>query len=79
MADDVSDEVANAITDTAGEFDDFIVAAVPKSLADCAVKLRRVLDAEIGMVVGQNYRDAPSLALVLEYIETLTGAPTHPT
>jgi hypothetical protein len=74
-----SDEEAYEIVDQASRFDDFIVAAVPTSLSDCAVKVRRVLDAEIGMVAGQNERDVPSLALVLEYIETLTGGPTHPT
>ena len=79
MADCLTDHDANAIVKQAGALDDCIFAAVPASLADCAVKLRRALDHEVGMVAGTNDRDVPALVQVLDYIEAVTGAPTHPT
>jgi len=74
-----TDKETDEITSRAWLLDDFIATAAPASLADCAVKLRRVLDREVGMVAGANDRDVPALAQVLDYIESVTGAPTHPT
>jgi hypothetical protein len=79
MADCQTDREANEITSRAWRLDDVIADAIPVSLADCAVKLRRVLDREVGMVAGANDRDVPALAQVLDFIESVIGAPTHPT
>lgn len=76
---DQSDEAGDAILNPATELDRFIAATPPASMADVAVKLRRVLDATVGMASGANIYDIPSLAQILAYVHTITGEPTHPT
>jgi hypothetical protein len=75
----VSDEQSTGIFDQAWALEDYIAAAVPTSLSDCAVKLRRLLDRNTGIPVGPWGNDIPSLVSVLDYVETVTGPPTHPT
>ena len=43
------------------------------------MKIRRVLDKEVGLLAGDSDRDIISLAQVLTLLHTLIGAPTHPT
>jgi hypothetical protein len=75
----LSDEESDVLLKQAIALDDYVATAVPTSLSDCAVKLRRVLDQTTGMVIGCGGNDIPSLVSVLDYIERVTGAPNHPT
>jgi hypothetical protein len=59
--------------------EDFIAFTPPATLAGAAVKLRRVLDAEVGIGTGQRDIDPPSLAQVLALVHRIAGEPTHPT
>lgn len=75
----MSEEESNTIFHQAVALDDYVAAAPPTSLADCAVKMRRVLDRTTSMVIGSRDSDVVVFAQVLDYIETVTGAPNHPT
>jgi hypothetical protein len=59
--------------------EDFIIDTPPATLVGAAVKLRRLLDVELGMGTGQSDTDAPSLARVLALVHRMVGEPTHPT
>jgi hypothetical protein len=59
--------------------EDFIIETPPTTLVGAAVKLRRLLDEEVGMGTGQSDTDAPSLAHVLALVHRMVGEPTHPT
>jgi hypothetical protein len=59
--------------------EDFIALTPPTSLAGAAVKLRRVLDAEVGIGTGSRDNDPPSIAHVLALVHRMVGEPTHPT
>lgn len=70
---------SNEAGDKAVELDHFIAETPPASMADVAVKLRRLLDASVGLPSGSSPRDVVSLAQILAYVETITGKPTHST
>jgi hypothetical protein len=59
--------------------EDFIAATPPQTLAGVAVKLRRVLDREVGMDPTASTTDLPSLLSVLSFIHGVIGKPSHPT
>ena len=61
------------------ELEDFVSQTAPQSLAGCAVKLRRLLDADVGLVSGRRDSDVLSLAQVLNFVHGMTGEPMHPT
>ncbi len=73
------EEPWKAIYERIWELEDFVSQTVPQSLAGCAVKLRRILDSDVGMPNGYRDNDAASLAQVLDFVHGMTGAPTHPT
>jgi hypothetical protein len=58
--------------------DDFIAATPPKTLAGVAVKLRRVLDAEVGMAPN-GINDVPALLSILDFVHRTIGEPAHAT
>jgi hypothetical protein len=59
---------------------DRLIATVPaRTLAGAAVKLRRLLDPETGIIVGRNDLDIVALAQVLALLHGLVGLPRHPT
>jgi hypothetical protein len=77
---------ANALGDAgepfavrADDLDRFIAAEPPRTLAGAAVKLRRLLDPEMGIRVGTNELDTVSLAQVLALLNGLIGSPRHAT
>jgi len=61
------------------QFEDFIAAAEPITAAGAAAKLRRLLDAEVGIVTGASDGDYPSMLRILAFLQSVAGAPTHPT
>lgn len=82
------DEIAAADAETANDIgphdlcytaSDFIAETPPASLADVAVKLRRMCDATVGIIAGHNRGDLVSLLQILAFVEGLAGTPTYPT
>jgi hypothetical protein len=59
--------------------EDFVAHVAPATLAVVAVKLRRVLDREIGIVTQDCDNELPSLIGILDFIHSIVGLPTHPT
>jgi hypothetical protein len=55
--------------DRACELDETIATSEPQTLAGAAVKLRRLLDPELGLEAGDRESDVPSLRQVLALIE----------
>jgi hypothetical protein len=68
-----------AAWDRAQELDAFIARTPPTSIAQTAVKLRRLLDATVGLPIGPGDDDIPSLLQALDFLERFAGKPTHPT
>jgi hypothetical protein len=56
------EEPWKAIYERIWELEDFVSQTAPQSLAECAVKLRRILDSDVGMPNGYRDNDAASLA-----------------
>jgi len=73
------DRVQKPVYDAIERLEDFITNTPTKTLAGAAVKLRRVLDATVGIDTGAHSGDATSLAHVLAMVQSITGTPTHPT
>ena len=59
--------------------DDQIARTKPRSLTECAVKLRRLLDRTTGIDSGRGKHDVLSLAQILAFIHQQIGEPTHRT
>ncbi len=74
-----SDTMTQPVFDEINALDDFIADTPAASLAGAAVKLRRVLDVDDGIITGVSFRDIPSLVSVLDLIHGIIGQPTHPT
>jgi hypothetical protein len=72
-------ERSMALSFEADRLDRLIARRRPCTLAGAAVKLRRLLDPETGIVVGTSPLDVTSLAQVLALIDGLIGLPTHAT
>jgi hypothetical protein len=66
-----SEEVYDAIYLRALALDEVIAKAAPRTLAGALVKLRRLLDPEIGIEVGPGANDISSLRQVLAFLERL--------
>jgi hypothetical protein len=60
------------------ELEDVIAEAPTTSLSDATVKLRRLLDREVG-IEPNGVNDIPVLLSVLALLHSITGEPTHPT
>jgi hypothetical protein len=60
------------------ELEDVIAEAPTTSLSDATVKLRRLLDREVG-IEPNGVNDLPVLLSVLAFLHSITGEPTHPT
>jgi hypothetical protein len=76
---ELHDEEEAPIYDRDRELDWLIAETAPETLAGCAVKLRRLLDRQVGIDTGKSDQDIPSLLQVYEFIERMTGKPQHPT
>ena len=60
--------------------EDFVAAAVPIAAAGAAAKLRSLLDCEVGMpAMSSKPSDFKSMLLILDYLQSVAGEPTHPT
>jgi hypothetical protein len=59
--------------------DRLIAGRPPRTLAGAAVKLRRLLDPDLGIAIGRGALDVTSLAQVLVLLHRIAGAPRHPT
>lgn len=60
------------------ELNRFIDRTAPATLVGVAVKLRRLLDHEVGIDPSGD-GDVPSLLLILDFVHGAVGQPTHPT
>ena len=67
---DRSDEASKPYYDRIEVLEHSIAQSAPTSLVSAAVKLRRLLDPEVGMPIGEGEDDFPSLHQVLAFIET---------
>ena len=54
---------------------DFIEETPPETLVGAAAKLRRLCDADVGMVAGENDGELASLGQVLKFVESLLHEP----
>ena len=59
--------------------EDFIALTPARSLAGVAVKLRRMLDREVGIDTGTGVNDVPALLSILAFVHSVVGEPPHPT
>jgi hypothetical protein len=64
-------------SDRASQIDDFIHAAPPGTPAGAAVKLRRLLDPEVGLPASDETGDFSSMLLILDFLHSVAGRPTH--
>jgi hypothetical protein len=76
---DLDDEPLRSTYADIGRLEDFIASTPARSLAGVAVKLRRMLDREVGIEPANDVRDLPRLLRILAFVHGTVGEPTHAT
>jgi hypothetical protein len=72
------DDFRQTFYDEVYEHEAFIAQTAPVTLIGAAVKLRRLLDLEVGIDSSGDH-DTRCLAQVLALVHSIVGIPTHPT
>jgi hypothetical protein len=65
--------------DRANDLDNFVSRARPATIVGAAVKLRRLLDIDLGIATGDRDTDMLSFLQILGLLHNIGGAPNHPT
>ena len=69
------EEALEPLRDRANDLEEFVRVEPSETLTGAAVKLRRLLDPEIGMVAGERKSDMPALRDILAFMERAQGVP----
>ena len=75
---EIADGEADPIYDRCRELECLIGERAPETLVGCAVKLRRLLDRDVGIDSGKSGHEILSLLQIYDFIERMTGKPLHP-